>query len=101
MTAMPAGRIGLKDRGRLAEGMAADIAIFDPATVSDNDDWAHPHQYATGFKYVIVNGEMVIDRETRTTAFPGKVLKKGLIACTHRAPSLSLSLIPVSAGCQW
>ena len=76
MTALPASRIRLKDRGRVAEGMAADIVVSDPATVSDNDDWAHPHQYATGFQYVIVNGEMVIDGETRTTAFPGRVLKR-------------------------
>lgn len=76
MTAQPASRIKLKDRGTLAEGMVADIAIFDPATVNDNDDWAHPHQYATGFKYVIVDGVPVIDNTARTTAFPGKVLKR-------------------------
>jgi len=76
MTAMPASRINLDGRGILSEGMIADINVFDPATVSDNDDWAHPHQYATGFKYVIVNGKMVIDGETRTAAFPGKVLRK-------------------------
>jgi dihydroorotase/N-acyl-D-amino-acid deacylase len=77
MTALPASRIDLKSRGTLSEGMTADIVIFDPATVSDNDDWAHPHQYATGLKYVIVNGVMVIDGEARTTAFPGKVLRRG------------------------
>jgi len=77
MTALPASRINLKARGLLAEGMIADINIFDPDTVSDNDDWAKPHQYATGFSYVIVGGTPVIDESTRTQAFPGMVLKRG------------------------
>jgi len=76
MTALPASRIELNDRGTLAEGMVADIVIFDPATVNDNHDWAHPHQYATGFPYVIVGGVPVIDDNVRTAAFPGKVLKR-------------------------
>jgi len=76
MTALPASRIDLADRGTLAEGMVADIAIFDPETVNDNHDWAHPHQYATGFSYVIVDGMPVIDNNARTAAFPGKVLKR-------------------------
>jgi len=76
MTAMPASRIGLEDRGALKEGMVADIAIFDPATVDANHDWAHPHQYATGFSWVIVGGVPVIDNNARTKAFPGKVLKR-------------------------
>jgi N-acyl-D-aspartate/D-glutamate deacylase len=76
MTALPASRINLKTRGTLAEGMVADINIFDPATVDDNDDWAQPHQYASGFSYVIVAGVAVIDNNNRTGAFPGKVLKR-------------------------
>jgi len=76
MTAQPASRIALADRGTLEEGMVADISIFDPDTVNDNHDWAHPHQYATGFSYVIVGGIPVIDNNSRTAAFPGKVLKR-------------------------
>ena len=76
MSGMPASRIGLSSRGTLAEGMTADIVIFDPETVDDNDDWANPHQYATGFSYVIIGGVPVIDAGTRTTKFPGKVLRK-------------------------
>ncbi len=75
MTALPASRIDLATRGRLSEGMVADISIFDFDTVNDNDDWANPHQYATGFSYVIVGGVPVIDEGVRTVAFPGKVLK--------------------------
>jgi len=76
MTAQPANRIKLTNRGVLEEGMVADINIFDPDTVKDNDDWAQPHQYATGFSYVIVGGTPVIDNGTRTNTFPGRVLRK-------------------------
>ncbi len=75
MSALPASRINLDTRGILAEGMIADITIFDPETVDDNDDWANPHEYAVGFSYVIVGGTLVIDEGTRTGAFPGRVLK--------------------------
>jgi N-acyl-D-amino-acid deacylase len=76
MTAQPAHRINLTNRGILEEGKIADINIFDPETVKDSDDWAKPHQYATGFSYVIVGGTPVIDNGTRTDAFPGRVLKR-------------------------
>jgi len=76
MTALPASRINLATRGTLAEGMVADINVFDFETVSDNDDWANPHQYAKGFSYVIVGGQTVIDEGVRTAAFPGRVLKR-------------------------
>jgi N-acyl-D-aspartate/D-glutamate deacylase len=76
MTALPASRIGLENRGRLSEGMQADIGIFDFDTILDNDDWANPHQYARGFSYVIVGGVPVISNNVRTDLFPGSVLKK-------------------------
>ena len=75
---MPASRIGLKTRGVLAEGMTADINIFDLDAVADNEDWANPHQYARGFSHVIVGGVAVIDAGERTNVFPGKVLKRGM-----------------------
>lgn len=78
MSGMPASRISLSTRGVLAEGMIADINIFDPDTVADNDDWANPHQYATGFSYVIVGGVPVIAEGARTSEFPGQVLKRGM-----------------------
>jgi len=78
MTAMPANRIGLETRGRLAKGMIADISIFDPETVRDNDDWAEPHHYATGFSHVLVGGTPVISDGERTDAFPGRVLKRSV-----------------------
>ena len=76
MSGMPAARLQMQTRGRLAEGMIADINIFDLEAVHDNDDWSSPHQYATGFSYVIVNGTPAIDDGVRTDAFPGQVIKK-------------------------
>lgn len=76
MTALPASRINLDTRGVLAEGMIADINIFNFEKVSDFDDWANPHQYATGFSHVIIGGTLVIEGGERTNAFPGKVLRR-------------------------
>ena len=78
MSGMPAGRIGLESRGVLHEGMTADINIFDLEAVADNEDWANPHQYASGFSHVIVGGVLVIDEGKRSDAFPGRVLKRGM-----------------------
>lgn len=75
MTAMPAERMGLTTRGRLKEGMLADINVFDLETVSDNDEWVRPHQYAKGFSHVIVGGVAVIDGGKRVDTYPGKVLR--------------------------
>jgi dihydroorotase/N-acyl-D-amino-acid deacylase len=74
MSALPAGRIGLSDRGLLRPGMKADIAIFDPATVRDTATFARPHQYAEGYSHVIVNGAVVFEEGRMTTARPGRVL---------------------------
>jgi len=77
MTSFPAQRIGLTDRGLLRPGMKADIAVFDPATVRDKATFDNPHQYAEGFSYVIVNGQVVFENGAMTPARPGKVLFHG------------------------
>jgi dihydroorotase/N-acyl-D-amino-acid deacylase len=74
MSSFPAARIGLEDRGVLRPGMKADIAVFDPARVRDMATYDKPHQYAEGFAYVIVNGQIVYENGVMTTAHPGKVL---------------------------
>jgi dihydroorotase/N-acyl-D-amino-acid deacylase len=74
MTSFPAQRIGLGDRGLLREGMKADITIFDPAKVRDLATFEKPHQYAVGFSFVLVNGEVVFESGATTAARPGKVL---------------------------
>jgi len=56
--------------------MKADITIFDPATVRDMATFAKPHQYAVGFSFVIVNGEIVFESGAMTAARPGKVLRR-------------------------
>jgi N-acyl-D-amino-acid deacylase len=76
MTSFPALRLGLLDRGMLRPGMKADIAIFDPAQVRDAATFERPHQYAKGFSLVVVNGQVVFEREAMTTARPGRVLYK-------------------------
>ncbi|MEO7634228.1 MAG: D-aminoacylase, partial [Sphingomicrobium sp.] len=52
LTALPASNLGLKDRGHLAPGMAADVVLFDPATIADHATFEKPMQYATGVRDV-------------------------------------------------
>ena len=68
MTSLPARTFGLKDRGLVKEGMAADLVMFDPAIVQDEATYAKPHQYATGFDCVIVNGKVAVDEGKATEA---------------------------------
>ncbi len=75
MTQMPAGRIGLADRGRIAAGMIADVVVFDPATVIDRATFIEPHQYAEGMRHVFVGGEAVLLNGATTGARPGRVLR--------------------------
>ncbi|HEX5703528.1 MAG TPA: D-aminoacylase [Pyrinomonadaceae bacterium] len=74
MTSFPAQRLGLTDRGLLRPGMKADIAIFNPAIVRDLATFEKPHQYAEGFSFVIVNGQIIFQSGAMTGARPGKVL---------------------------
>ena len=73
-TALPASRLGLTDRGRLAEGMKADIVIFDPGTLIDRATYEDPHQYPVGIEYVIVNGKITIEGGRHTEAGAGTVV---------------------------
>ena len=77
MTAMPAARLGLTDRGRIAEGMHADLVVFDPATVQDRATFTDPHQYPAGVPYVLVNGRLAVDQERFTDVRAGTVLRRG------------------------
>jgi N-acyl-D-amino-acid deacylase len=74
MSAFPAQRLGLHDRGVLRPGMKADIVIFDPARVRDTATFEKPHQYAEGVAIVITNGKVVYEAGAMTTARPGAVL---------------------------
>jgi N-acyl-D-amino-acid deacylase len=77
MAGFPAQRLGLRDRGTLREGMMADVAVFDPATVRDRATFEQPHQYAEGVSLVIVNGEIVFENGAVTSARPGWTLQRG------------------------
>jgi N-acyl-D-amino-acid deacylase len=75
MTAIPAQRLGLKDRGILRDGMKADVVVFDPDTVEARATFEDPKQYPEGIDYVVVNGKLVIDQGVHTGALPGRALR--------------------------
>ncbi|MFX1540207.1 MAG: amidohydrolase family protein [Promethearchaeota archaeon] len=76
MTAYPAQRLGLQDRGLLREGMWADIVIFNPDTVADRATFERSHEFPDGIPYVIVNGKLVVENDTIHKVFPGKVIRR-------------------------
>jgi N-acyl-D-amino-acid deacylase len=73
-TSLPALIMGLKDRGLIREGMAADLVILDLATIRDNATFFEPHQYPEGIEHVFVNGVAVVESSKLTWALPGKVI---------------------------
>lgn len=75
MTSLPAQKFGLFDRGLLREGMAADIVVFDEKTVKDLSTFEQPHQYATGFSTVVVNGEVVVENGVHLKTRSGLALR--------------------------
>lgn len=74
MTAMPARRLRLADRGELRSRAFADLVVFDPETVADRATFAEPHQYPAGIRDVFVNGTAVILDGLHTDARPGRAL---------------------------
>ena len=77
MTAMPAARLGLGDRGTLRAGAAADIVLFDAARIADQATFEAPHQYAVGIDAVLVNGVLAVDSARFTNRRAGRVLRRG------------------------
>jgi N-acyl-D-amino-acid deacylase len=77
MTSMPADRLGLRTRGRIADGLAADLVIFDLATIRSDATYDAPRAYPFGIEHVLVNGTVVIDRDVHTGATPGHALHRG------------------------
>ena len=74
LTGLPASNLELDRRGFLREGMFADVAIFDPATIADRATFDQPHQYAVGMTHVFVNGAQVLKDGVHTGATPGRAL---------------------------
>jgi N-acyl-D-aspartate/D-glutamate deacylase len=81
MTALPARRLGLSDRGVLREGAHADLVVFDPTRIAERGTLAAPNQFAVGVEHVLVNGQPALDASAFadaafTDARPGRVLRK-------------------------
>ena len=74
MTSANAAKVRQYDRGLLRAGMAADVTVFNAATIVDHATYEKPHQYATGVEYVVVNGRVVLDRGVHTGARAGVIL---------------------------
>lgn len=77
MTSLPAQKFHFHKRGLLREGFAADIVVFDENTVKDLSTYEKPHQYSTGFKEVIVNGQITFENGQHTGVRNGVVLRNG------------------------
>ncbi len=80
MTSLAAHNMGIADRGTLAPGMAADLVLFDPATVADRATTAEPHAVSTGIRTVWVNGVEVFAGGRTTGAHPGVVIRRAASA---------------------
>ena len=74
MSAFPAERLKIWDRGLLRPGMKADVVVFDPAVVADRAQYDRPHQYSVGFRDVIVNGKLAMRESQVTAERPGRIL---------------------------
>jgi N-acyl-D-amino-acid deacylase len=77
MTSMPADRLGLTSRGRIADGLAADLVIFNPRSVRSEATYENPTEYPCGIDIVLVNGVPVVDGVIHTGATPGRALRRG------------------------
>ncbi len=76
MTSLAANRLGLADRGRIAPGLAADLAVFDPEKIADRATFESPLRFADGIEFLMVNGTLVIDAGKLTDARPGRALRR-------------------------
>ena len=76
MTSFPADVIGFKNRGRIQNGLVADIVIFNPETIIDNSTFEQPNLYASGVVHVFVNGIPVLQNAEMTGESPGKYLSR-------------------------
>ncbi len=77
-TSLPAQRYGLADRGCVKEGLAADLLIFDESTIGQRADFLNPRLYPRGIEYVLVNGQVALEKGHLTKNLGGRVLLKRL-----------------------
>jgi N-acyl-D-aspartate/D-glutamate deacylase len=76
ITSLNAAKIGIGDRGLLKRGYFADVTIFDADKIIDRATYTEPFQYNEGVEFVIVNGEIVLERGEHTGARPGRTIRK-------------------------
>jgi N-acyl-D-amino-acid deacylase len=74
-TGLVAETFGIRDRGVLQVGHAADVVVFDPVTILDEATFLEPNQFPTGIGTVIVNGTLVVDHGTHTGTRPGRIVR--------------------------
>lgn len=89
MTAWPASRMGLDDRGVIRAGLWADVVIFDYERIDDRASWERPTDTPVGIDYVLVNGQIVVAGGKQTDAKPGMAL---------RGPGASGAPLPAPMG---
>jgi N-acyl-D-amino-acid deacylase len=78
MTSAAAARLGLRDRGAIRDGAAADLVVFDPGTIRSDATVDDPRRWPIGIDRVIVNGVLVVDGDRHTGATPGRSLRHGV-----------------------
>jgi N-acyl-D-amino-acid deacylase len=76
MTSLPARHFRIADRGEIRVGAAADLVVFDPAAVRDTATFDRPHAYPDGFRFVLVNGVVVVRDGAHTGARPGAIVRR-------------------------
>ncbi|NTS42402.1 D-aminoacylase [Flavisolibacter sp. BT320] len=89
MTSLPAQKFGLKDRGLLREGMAADVVVFDEKEVADLSTYEKPHAYSKGFRYVLVNGVVVVEEGKHNGVRSGKTMRPETLQTTIQPTNLT------------
>ena len=77
MSGLPAEILHLADRGIIGEGKAADLVVFDPATVADTATFEAPHAYPVGIPHVIVGGHLAVRDDAVTGQLPGRMNSPG------------------------
>lgn len=98
MTGQPAKRLGLTDRGRIAVGYYADLALFDPATVATKSTFEDPHHYPDGIPVVIVNGQVAFDEAGYHDVRAGRILRGPSYTIVTPKPAAEA---PKKASDQW
>lgn len=76
MTSAAADRLGLRDRGRIVDGLVADLVLFDPDRVRATCTYEEPCSYPVGIEWVVVAGEVVVEEGRHTGARPGRVIRR-------------------------